>query len=114
MHSSNSLRECLDVVDIVLGFLSSGGGKADKNLGDYIDNTLRMSIREFSAKVSATVVLIYVVGRLVFWEISLFPSVQLCTLGNILSLWEILAVALAKRLTLSEQVHSSTQFRIYT
>lgn len=54
LHSSNSLRESLDVVDIVLGFLSSGGGNAEKNLGDYIDNTLRMSKKKFSTKVSRT------------------------------------------------------------
>ena len=46
------LREALDVVEIVLGFLSSGGGKPEKPLGDYIDKTLKMKKRRFSQKVS--------------------------------------------------------------
>ena len=45
------LREALDVVEIVLGFLSSGGGKADKPLGEYINKTLKMRKRSFSQKV---------------------------------------------------------------
>ena len=53
LRSSSRLKETLDVVDIVLGFLSSGGGNAEKNLGDYIDHTLRMPKRRFSSKVSA-------------------------------------------------------------
>ena len=43
----------LDVVEIVLGFLSSGGGKAEKLLGEYIDKTLKMKKRRFSQKVKA-------------------------------------------------------------
>ena len=55
------LRETLDVVDIVLGFLSSGGGKADKPLGEYIDRMLKMKRRPFSAKVCVCVcVCVYV------------------------------------------------------
>jgi hypothetical protein len=38
-------------VEIVLGFLSSGGGRADKPLGEYIDKTLKMKKRRFSQKV---------------------------------------------------------------
>ena len=45
------LRETLDIVDIVLGFLSSGGGKADHPLGEYIHHTLKMKRRSFSEKV---------------------------------------------------------------
>ena len=45
------LRENLDVVDIVLGFLSSGGGKANKPLGEYIHRVLKMK-KPFSQKVS--------------------------------------------------------------
>ena len=78
LHSSNSLRECLDVVDIVLGFLSSGGGKADKNLGDYIDNTLRMSKREFSAKVSATMLVFNLCGKVLFvFRLSNFAHLEI-------------------------------------
>ena len=45
------IREALDVVDIVLGFLSSGGGRADRQLGEYITRALRMKKRFFSEKV---------------------------------------------------------------
>ena len=39
------------MVDIVLGFLSSGGGRADRPLGEYINQTLKMKRRPFSEKV---------------------------------------------------------------
>ena len=51
LRTSDRLREALDVVEIVLGFLSSGGGRADKPLGDYIDKLLKMKRRPFSSKV---------------------------------------------------------------
>ena len=51
LRTPDRLREALDVVEIVLGFLSSGGGRADKPLGDYIDKTLKMKKRRFSQKV---------------------------------------------------------------
>ena len=51
LRTSDRLREALDVVEIVLGFLSSGGGRADKPLGDYIDKMLKMKRRPFSSKV---------------------------------------------------------------
>lgn len=43
----------LDVVDIVIGFLSSGGGRAEKPLGEYMDKVLQMKGRPFSSKVKA-------------------------------------------------------------
>lgn len=49
--SPDRLRENLDVVDIVIGFLSSGGGKPEKPLGEYIDKVLKMKRRPFSQKV---------------------------------------------------------------
>lgn len=45
------LRETLDIIEIVLGFLSSSGGRAEKPLGDYIDKTLKMKKRSFSQQV---------------------------------------------------------------
>ena len=52
LHSVSRVREALDVVDIVMGFLSSGGGKSDRQLGDYITRTLWMSKKKrFSEKV---------------------------------------------------------------
>ena len=52
LRSVNRIRDALDVVDIVMGFLSSGGGKADRQLGEYITRALRMKKRFFSEKVS--------------------------------------------------------------
>lgn len=51
MRSLDRLRDTLDVIEIVLGFLSSGGGKSDKSLGEYIDKTLQMKSRRFSQRV---------------------------------------------------------------
>ena len=51
LRTSDRLRGALDVVEIVLGFLSSGGGKADRPLGEYIDKILKMKTRPFSSKV---------------------------------------------------------------
>ena len=51
LHASDRLRENLDVVDIVIGFLSSGGGKPNKPLGEYIDRVLKMKGRLSSQKV---------------------------------------------------------------
>ena len=44
------LRSNLDVVEIVIGFLSSGGGRTDKLLAEYI-RTLKMPKKSFSKKV---------------------------------------------------------------
>ena len=51
LRTPDLIRENLDVVDIVLGFLSSGGGKPDKPLGEYVDKVLKMKRRPFSKKV---------------------------------------------------------------
>ena len=45
------LKGALDTIDIVVAFLSSGGGKADKSLGWYIEHTLKMR-GQFCEKVS--------------------------------------------------------------
>lgn len=51
VHTLERVREILDVVDIVLGFLSSGGGSADKLLGEYVEKVLKMKTRKLSPKV---------------------------------------------------------------
>ena len=51
LRTPDRLRQALDIVEIVLGFLSSGGGKADKSLKEYIDKTLKMKDKNFSQKV---------------------------------------------------------------
>ena len=55
LHTPDRIRENLDVVDIVLGFLSSGGGSAKMPLGEYIDRILRMRRKPFSKKVATYV-----------------------------------------------------------
>ena len=54
LPTPDRLREALDVVEIVLGFLSSGGGRADKPLREYIDKTLKMKRQHFSKEVSTS------------------------------------------------------------
>ncbi len=51
LRTVDRLRETLDIVDIVLGFLSSGGANSGKPLGVYIKNTLKMR-RPFCEKVN--------------------------------------------------------------
>ena len=51
LRTPDRIRENLDVVDIVLGFLSSGGGRPSKPLGEYVDKVLKMKRRPFSQKV---------------------------------------------------------------
>ena len=51
LRSVDRIREALDIVDIVIGFLSSGGGKADRQLKEYITRALRMKKKSFSKKV---------------------------------------------------------------
>ncbi len=51
LRTPDRIRDNLDVVDIVIGFLSSGGGKPEKPLGEYIDKVLKMKRRPFCQKV---------------------------------------------------------------
>ena len=51
LRTPDALRANLDVIDIVLGFLCSGGGKPNKLLGDYMGKVLKMQKRKFSQKV---------------------------------------------------------------
>ena len=44
-----SLRECLDVVEIVIGFLSSGRTDANTELKKYVKKVLKME-RKFTSK----------------------------------------------------------------
>ena len=51
LHTLERVRDMLDVVDIVLGFLSSGGGNADQSLGEYVERVLKMKTKKLSQKV---------------------------------------------------------------
>jgi hypothetical protein len=50
LGSPDKLRRSLDVVEIVLGFLTSGGGKPKTTLRSYL-RKLKMEKRSFSEKV---------------------------------------------------------------
>ena len=50
LGSPDKLRKSLDVVEIVMGFLSSGGGKPKSKLLSYL-RKLKMERRRFSEKV---------------------------------------------------------------
>ncbi len=51
LRTIDRLQGTLDVVDIVLGFLSSGGGNPGRSLGAYVKKTLKMR-RPYSEKVN--------------------------------------------------------------
>ena len=52
LRTNQSLRECLDCVEIIIGFLSSGGGNAKTDLKNYIRMALKMEERFNSKKVT--------------------------------------------------------------
>ena len=51
LATPDKLRKCLDVVEIVLGFLTSGGGKPTLRLRSYLKR-LKMERKAFSEKVA--------------------------------------------------------------
>ena len=139
LRTPDRLRETLDVVDIVLGFLSSGGGKADQPLKGYVDQTLKMKRRPFSENVSWLLDSCCRGNRIsklnvkqrhhdhnAYYHITLmrvgcmfcraFPPLsqarEYCTLGHVLSLWETLSVELARQLTLQGQVRTRDAQRV--
>jgi hypothetical protein len=79
LGSPDRLRRSLDVVEIVLGFLTSGGGKPRMKLLSYLKK-LKMEKKTFSEKAK-----------------------EHCNLEHILSLWQTLSVGLARAITLSGQ-----------
>ena len=50
-NKPDRLQANLDVIKVVLGFLSSGGGNPEVKLVDYMDNVLKIQRRSFSIKV---------------------------------------------------------------
>ena len=52
LQSVQKIRDCLDVVEIVMGFLASGGQNASTNLEQYLTTALKMKHRFSSRKVS--------------------------------------------------------------
>lgn len=98
------IRDCLDVVEIVMGFLASGGQKADTSLDHYLITALKMKDRFSSRKVRVRHEMRNIHTRPI-------QALEHCCLGHVLSLWEALSVELARSLTLSDQVeHLSLSF----
>ena len=52
LRTPQDLRDCLDDVEIIIGFLSSGGGDANIELRKYVKRALKMEDRFKSKKVS--------------------------------------------------------------
>ena len=53
LRSMHRLKEAMDAIEIILVFVSSGGAKADKNLGEYAEKALRMD-KQFCSVVSCS------------------------------------------------------------
>ena len=51
LRSTQRLRECLDRIDIIIGFLSSGGAEAKTPLRIYLKKALKMDTRFNCSKV---------------------------------------------------------------
>ena len=88
------LRECLDVVEIVIGFLSSGSTNSTTELHKYVKKVLKMEKKFKSKKVNHYQLIIIIQTQ----------ATEYCTLGHILSLWETISVQMAKILTIRKQV----------
>ena len=52
LKTVQKIRDCLDVVEIVMGFLASGGQKSDNCLENYLETALKMKHRFNCKKVS--------------------------------------------------------------
>jgi len=52
LRTPDRIRENLDVVETILGFLSTGGGMPETQLGEYIKRVLSMQRKSFSPKVT--------------------------------------------------------------
>ena len=50
LKKMQNLRECLDIVDIVVGFLSSSRDDASKPLKKYLNQAIRMKDDRFKSK----------------------------------------------------------------
>ena len=51
LRPMHKLTEAMDAIEIILVFVSSGGAKADKNLGEYAERALKMD-KQFCSVVS--------------------------------------------------------------
>ena len=51
LQTMQRIRDCLDVVEIAMSFLATGGQRAEKRMEDYLDTALKMKDRFNSKKV---------------------------------------------------------------
>ena len=56
LQTVQKIRDCLDVVEIVIGFLASGEQKGQTRLSHYLTTALKMRHRFFSRKVRVYIV----------------------------------------------------------
>lgn len=96
LGSMQRMRECLDVVEIVIGFLSSGKNNANMELKTYVKRVLRMEDRFVSKKVWN-----YKYNKTAY---ILVQVMEFCTLSHILSLWVTLSVQIGRNLTILGEV----------
>ncbi|KAL5484087.1 hypothetical protein EMCRGX_G020532 [Ephydatia muelleri] len=68
LRSMHRLKEAMDAIEIILVFVSSGGAKADKNLGEYAERALRMD-KQFCS-----------------------VAQKYCRLKHVVSLWQTISV----------------------
>ena len=108
LRTLEQVRETLDIVDIVMGFLSSGGGNEEKSLGEYVEKVLKMKTRNLSQKVQYYNLIKYSCNLADTLQQFLFTMQirQYCKLGHMISLWETLSVELARQLYLRGEVIS--------
>ena len=105
LGSLEKLKKSLDVVEVVLGFLTSEGGKPKMKLISYL-RQLKMDNKPFSQKVNE--LLLALSQHFNYFCVILFlQAIEVCNLDHILSLWQTLSVGLAQYITISGQVYYS-------
>eukprot|EP00731_Ephydatia_muelleri_P024171 Em0016g442a len=81
LRSMHRLKEAMDAIEIILVFVSSGGAKADKNLGEYAERALRMD-KQFCS-----------------------VAQKYCRLKHVVSLWQTISVEFGRQLALKGQIN---------
>ena len=101
LGSIQRMRDCLDVVEIVIGFLSSGKNNANMELKTYIKRVLRMENRFVSKKVWNN---FQYLTQYRYYLMHFVQAMEYCTLSHILSLWGTLSVQIGRNLTINGEV----------
>lgn len=100
LKDSNRLREVIEVVNIILAILAKPATTIDvfRPIDEYAKEVLNQTI----------VTKVYCSFSFIDDVVYLFAQSKDCTLQNILSLWETLAVEQSKRAVLAGQVTLKT------